>query len=478
MIDKVSLRNKNSQKRKVFVIGLDCAEPELVFKKWRNHLPNLSWLADNGLYGDLESSIPAITVPAWSSMLSSRDPGTLGIYGFRNRSDRSYNNMAIATSRLLKHQRVWDYLADNGKQSVMIGVPQTYPVPNVNGHLISGFLTPNIQFDFTSPRSLKSEIINLVPNYDFDVPKFRTDDKDWLLEQIIRMTEKRFKVIDYMLTSKPWEFFMLMEIGVDRIQHGFWSYYDPQHHKHKKGNPYENVILDYYVMLDKKIGEWLERLDKETAVLVVSDHGAQRMDGGICINEWLWREGYLRFKDEPAIGKPHRFEDLEVDWSRTTAWGSGGYYGRVFLNVRGREPQGVVSPSKYYEVRQELASKLAAIPDQMGRSLDTKIFSPDEIYKEVNGVAPDLIVYFGNLLWRSVGSVGHGAIHTLENDTGPDDCNHKQQGLVIYYDPLNPSGKQEVKNAQLMDVAPTLLETFGIRPPKNMQGKHLRFRLN
>ncbi len=92
---------------KVFVIGLDCAEPTLVFERWRHHLPNLSRLMDAGSYGQLTSTIPAITVPAWASMLSSKDPGELGVYGFRNRADHTYENMNIATSKVVKVDRVW-----------------------------------------------------------------------------------------------------------------------------------------------------------------------------------------------------------------------------------------------------------------------------------------------------------------------------------------------------------------------------------
>ncbi|HEY64138.1 MAG TPA: phosphodiesterase, partial [Caldilineae bacterium] len=399
----------------MFVIGLDCAAPELVFDRWWNELPNLRFLAGNGLWGDLESCIPAITVPAWTCMLSGKDPGELGVYGFRNRADYSYDKMFIAAGNAVRTKRVWDYLSEAGKRSVVIGVPQTYPVKPLNGYLISGFLTPGIQSEFTYPPALKQEVLAIAPDYDVDVPQFRTDDKDRLLRQIWEMTEKRFRVVDHLLTSKPWDFFMVMEIGVDRIHHGFWSYHDPQHRRYEPGNPYENAIRDYYILIDKKIGEWLDRLDKDTVVLVVSDHGAKRMDGGICINEWLWREGYLAFKQDPEPGQITPFEKLEVDWSRTKAWGSGGYYGRVFLNVQGREPEGVIPPEEYEAVRDELAERIRAIPGPDGRDIGTRVFKPQEIYREVNGVAPDLMVYFGDLLWRSVGSLGHGDIYTFEN---------------------------------------------------------------
>jgi predicted AlkP superfamily phosphohydrolase/phosphomutase len=462
-----------SKSRKVFVIGLDCCAPELVFDRWKDDLPNLSALARQGLWGDLDSCIPAITVPAWSSMLSSKDPGTLGIYGFRNRADHSYSKLSIAMSGAVKHRRVWNYLTEAGKSSVIVGVPQTFPVRPLNGHLISDFLTPDVQNEFTYPAALKGEILSIAPGYEFDVKQFRTNDKDWLLRQIHEMTENHFRVVDHLLATKPWDFFMSVEIGVDRMHHGFWSYHDAQHFRYQAGNPFENAIHDYYVLVDRRIGEWLNKVGRDTIVLVVSDHGAQRMDGGICINEWFWRNGYLTFKKEPETGKITRFEDLEVDWSRTKAWGDGGYYGRVFINVQGREPEGVISAKDYEHFRDDLASQLAAIPDQNGHNIGTRIFKPQEVYRQVNGVAPDLIVYWGDLLWRSVGSLGHNGFHTFENDTGPDDCNHAQNGMFILYDPHNKSS-QSVHGAQLMDIAPTILKLMGVPVPEEMQGRQLQ----
>ncbi len=464
---------RRSRDRKVFVIGLDCAAPELVFDRWRDELPNLRFLAENGLWGDLDSCIPAITVPAWTCMLSGWDPGELGVYGFRNRANHSYDKMFIATNNVVRAKRVWDYLSEAGKTSVVIGVPQTYPVKPLNGYLVSGFLTPGIQSDFAYPAELKYEVLSIAPDYDVDVPQFRTDDKDNLLKQIWDMTEKRFRVVDHLLTSKPWDFFMVMEIGVDRIHHGFWSYHDPQHRRYEPGNRYEHAIRDYYVYIDRKIGEWLDKIDRDTVVLVVSDHGAKRMDGGICINEWLWREGYLAFKQDPEPGKLVRFEDLEVDWSRTRAWGSGGYYGRVFLNVRDREPQGVIPPEEYEDFRNELAEKIRAIPGPDGSDIGTRVFKPQEIYRAVNGVAPDLMVYFGDLLWRSVGSLGHGDIYTFENDTGPDDCNHAQNGMFILYDPRDRRNHQRVQGARLYDIAPTVLKLMGVQGPDSGNGRPL-----
>jgi ATP sulfurylase len=458
--------------RKVFVIGLDCGDPKLVFDLWRDKLPNFCRLMDGGLYGNLESSHPPITVPAWSSMLSSKDPGQLGFYGFRNRADYSYDRMSIATSKAVTEDRVWDILSRDSRQVTLVGVPQTYPSRPVNGYLVTSFLTPSINSQYTYPATLKQEIATLLGDQEYmiDVPNFRTEDKDYLLQQIYDMTERRFKVVKWLMREKPWDFFMFVEMGVDRIHHGMWKYFDKAHPQHEPGNPYENAVLDYYRYIDREIGQLLESLDDDTVVMVASDHGAQAMQGGICFNEWLRREGYLVLKEEPPEGKIVPLEKVEIDWSKTRAWGSGGYYGRLFLNVRGREPQGVVEPEDYEALRTELQEKLAAIVDPNGVNIGTVAHKPQDLYREIKNVPPDLIVYFGNLSWRSVGSLGHGGIYTTKNDIGPDDANHAQQGMFILHDPRQNLGGRRI-DAHLMDIAPTILDIMGLPVPSDMEGK-------
>jgi predicted AlkP superfamily phosphohydrolase/phosphomutase len=271
-----------------------------------------------------------------------------------------------------------------------------------------------------------------------------------------------------LMQAKPWDFFMHVDMAVDRIHHGFWKYFDERHPLYEPGNPYENAIRDYYAHLDSQIGERLALLDDDTAVLVVSDHGGQPMMGGIAFNEWLKQEGYLVLEHQPEGIVP--LEKCEVDWSKTLAWGSGGYYARLFLNVKGREPEGIIDPADYERVRDELAAKIAAITDPEGVNIGSVAYKPEEVYREVNNIAPDLIVYFGNLRWRSVGSLGLNRIHTLENDTGPDDANHAQQGMYIVYDPKR-QGQGLGPRRHLMDVAPTILNLLDVPVPGDMQGQ-------
>jgi predicted AlkP superfamily phosphohydrolase/phosphomutase len=457
---------KGPTKRRVIVMGLDCATPELVFNKFKSELPNLSKLIDNGVHGKLRSTIPPITIPAWLCMTTGKTPGKLGLYGFKHRKKNDYNDMWIANSTAIKFDTVWTILGEHGKSSILVGIPPSFPTYKIKGQMVGCFLTPDAKSEYTYPPDLKHEIEEVIGEYLPDV-KFRTENKDELLAELNQMTVKRFKLIKHLLQNKPWDFFMFVEIGLDRIHHGFWKYFDPEHHLYEKGNPYEGSIKEYYKLLDKKVGEILELLDDQTIVLVVSDHGAKRMKGALCINEWMMDEGYLAVRERPT--KVTSFNDLDVDWPNTKAWGWGGYYARIFLNVKGREKNGIIDPINYESERDALIEKLQAIPDIHGNKMNTKVYKPEQLYENLHGDYPDLMVFFDDLYYRSAGTVGHGSKYLLENDTGPDDAVHDWDGIFIGYDRTKKIEK-ELDGLKIYDVAATILKLFGIAIPDDIDG--------
>jgi predicted AlkP superfamily phosphohydrolase/phosphomutase len=457
---------------KIFVAGLDCAAPELLFRL--PGLTNLKALMAQGCYGRLESVVPPITVPAWMCMATSQDPGSLGVYGFRNRTDHSYGNLGVVTAASIKADAIWDVLAASGRRAVVVGVPPGYPPRKVNGVSVGCFLTPDTdKYDYTYPASIKQHLQRLVGSYPVDVKGFRTDDKNWLLREIYEMTRKHFEVVRYLMTHVEWDYFQFVEIGLDRIHHGFWKYHDPAHRQHEPGHPLSSAIVDYYSYLDDELGRTFALLDDDTLRLVVSDHGAQRLDGGFCVNQWLIREGLLTLRERPS--KPTPFSPALVDWSRTRAWSDGGYYARVFVNVEGREPEGVVPAADYDRFLDDLTGRLTALPDDTGKPMGTRVFRPQQLYRAVRNVAPDLIVHFGDLYWRSIGGVGYDGLYRQENDTGPDDCNHAQFGTFLLTGPNVPA-TGEIDGVHLLDIAPTLLDLSGQPVPAIMQGRSLRSR--
>jgi predicted AlkP superfamily phosphohydrolase/phosphomutase len=454
---------------KILVLGLDCAAPDVIFADER--LVNIRRLMDAGLYGKLQSVVPPITVPAWMCLSTSQDPGSLGIYGFRNRMDHSYEKLGFANSNSIKSYAMWDHLAREGKKSIIVGVPPNFPPRRINGISVGCFLTPDTtKDDFTYPSSIKAKITELVGEYPVDVKNFRTDRKDWLRDEIFAMSRKQWQVVKWLLTEQEWDYFHFVDIGLDRVHHGFWNYFDKKHVQYEPGNPYENVIPDYYLWLDEQIGSVIELLDNETILLVVSDHGAQRLDGGIAVNQWLIDEGLLVLDEYPKEVTP--FNQLKVNWAKTKVWSEGGYYARVFFNVEGREPQGTIPAAQYELFQDEIKAKFEAMKDDKGQPLNSLVFKPKEIYHTVRNVPPDLIVHFGGLDWRSIGTVGYPNIYVQENDTGPDGCNHAQYGMFLLAAPNCPiNGAFE--GAKLLDIAPTLLDLAGYDIPESMQGRSL-----
>ena len=434
--------------------------PEVLFGRMRSKLPNISKMYDRGLHGTLRSCNPPITVPAWAVLFTGKSPGSLGVYGFRHRKPGSYTEGYIVNSGHIREKQVWETIGEKGLKSIVIGMPPGYPPkPSPNSAIVSCFLTPTAERPFSSPPELKKEILDLTGGaYQFDVV-FRTEDRAELRKNLFEMTEKRFDVAEHFARTRPWDFFALHEIGFDRLHHAFWKYYDVTHPKYVPGNEFESVFDDYYSMADRRIGALLEIFGDDCVTLVASDHGSKGMKGAFCINEWLASEGYLHYKNPPATVT--EIEKADVDWTRTRAWGWGGYYARIFFNVKGREGTGTVERADLDRAKKELKTKIESIRDPTGRVMRNVVFEPAQVYPEVNGDAPDLMVYFDDLDWRSAGTVGHRSLYLSENDTGPDDSVHSMEGVLIMYNPRKDLGGRELSNLRLQDIGPTILEAFG-----------------
>lgn len=454
------------------VIGLDCAPPSLVFERYRPLLPNLAALMDRGVHGPLRSTDPPITVPAWVSMTTGRDPGELALYGFRNRVPGTYESRT-ATSRDLTAKRIWDYVGAAGMRAAALFVPLTSPPTPLRGSMISCFLSPGGDAPWTFPPGLAATLGARFGDYAPDVPEFRTDDLRRVERELFRTTSQHFDMARHVLEEDRPDFAMMVEIGTDRLHHAFWAHMDPSHPRHDPASPFLDVGERYYRFVDERVGELLDLVGDEADVLVVSDHGARPMLGGVAINEWLVKEGELSLRGEPE-GRTVP-EAVGVDWSRTRAIGRGGYYARVFLNVQGRDPEGIVPEARYEEVREELARRLRSLTLPDGRPLAVRVDRPEAIYRHVRGRAPDLLVYFGELDYRAVGTIGHGRVFLDANDEGPDACNHDVEGILIAAGPSFARGARggRIEGARIYDVLPTALDCLGVATPPGLLGKSL-----
>jgi predicted AlkP superfamily phosphohydrolase/phosphomutase len=450
------------------IIGLDGATPDLLFHRLREVMPTTARLVDRGTRAVLRTTDPPLSVPAWPVMFTGVDPGTLGFYGFRHRSGNSYTEMYVPRADQTPVPTVWQLASQAGLRVGVIGMPLGYPPPAVNGFYISDFLTPPGSQDVTFPPELKAELERSYGPYRFDVV-FRSQERKELFDRIVSMTETRFRVAEDLYSREPWDLFAVHEIGTDRLNHAYTKYFDESHRDFVRGNPYENVARDYYRVLDAGIARLLSRADRETRVMIVSDHGSMPMDGCFCVNQWLAEKGYLAIQS--AVPPGTALDKAPVDWDRTTLWGAGGYYARIFVNLRGRESRGIVAPGQLPALRRRLENDLATIRDPAGNPLQVQILDPKTIYHEVHGDAPDLMLYFGDLKWRSAGTLGYPGLFLRENDTGPDDAVHSFDGVFLWTSVRDERAGVDLPEQQIRDVAPTILQFLGLPIPPHIQGR-------
>ncbi|MEL9991524.1 MAG: alkaline phosphatase family protein [Thermoproteus sp.] len=421
---------------RLFVLCLD-GMPIEAFERLRDEMPNIAEIADRGVWGAMRAVDPPITVPAWASMFTGRDPGQLGIYGFRHMRRGSYEGYVV-TSRELKEQYVWER---RGLKSVVVGLPPGYP-PRRYGVWISDFLTPKGR-----PWAHPPELMEKFPGYIFDV-EYRTDRKDEAYRALVEMTKYRFEVAERLM-ELDWDIFVLHEIGTDRAHHLFQKYWDPEHPAYEPGNPHEDKIPKYYRLVDELAGRLFEKL-KDAEVLVISDHGNQAQRGVLALNELLRQWGLLEYSREPKRG-----EDIEavVDWRRTKAVAWGGYYARIFLNTTDR-PQGIVDREEAEDLKRELKRKLKSLKAPWGHIVNA-VYEPRELYRALEGDYPDLMAYFDAVRVRPVQTVGYDSIWLEGNDRGPDDSLHSFNGFYAA-----TWGDAKKKDIHALDVAKILEEAL------------------
>ncbi|MEZ4286730.1 MAG: alkaline phosphatase family protein [Polyangiales bacterium] len=454
---------------RLLVIGLDCAPPSLVFDRFRAVMPNVQQLIGGGCHGRLRSIMPPITVPAWASMFSGRDAGELGIYGFRNRMTRDYP-MTTVDARALKCKSIFDFASEQGKSVASLFVPLSSPVRPIRGVCVAGCLAKGDRRADFFPRSLGDELSGLFGEYMADIDDFRTRDRASVSRELFEMTTQHFQIATHLWKTRQPDLMAMVAIGPDRLHHLFWECFDPEHPRFVPDDPFVGIGARFYAHVDRLIGELVQHIDPHTNVMIVSDHGAKPMIGGFLINEWLRENGYLNLKSQPTSSTALNLDD--VDWSSTTAWASGGYYARIWINKMLREPNGIVSPSHYEDLRDELGTRLAALGGPNNESWSNFVIRPDNHFAQTNGIAPDLMIAFDDLNWRALGSVGGPSLYTERNDTGNDGCNHDWHGIYVASGPTFDA-VAEPRDASLHDVFPTIANVLNLRTPHTGHGRSL-----
>jgi predicted AlkP superfamily phosphohydrolase/phosphomutase len=400
-------------------------------------------------------------------MLSGRDPGEIGLYGFRELDHGSYA-MRVANSEQMRVPWVWEHARAAGKRTAALFVPLTYPVKPTADVLISCLLTPGADSEHTHPASLAAELRERFGPYQPDVEAFRHADPLAVVAALRAMSSHRFAVARHIWSSEQPDLMAMVDIGIDRLHHVLWRSLDTSDPDRDLDPIRRTAALGYLAHVDRELGRLLDTLGEEVTVVVASDHGARPLRGAIAINEWLIDEGYLVL-DQPRPSEPTPLAQLAIDWSRTRAWAEGGYYARVYLNVEGRNPHGMISPDAYEGERSALAEKLGGIAGRSDEPLSHRIETPEALYRARQGTPPDLLVFFGDLDYRAAGTIGHGRLHLPHNDTGADACNHDWDGLFVHAGP-QIAASPLAQTWSIFDITPTLLSAIDACAPMHLLG--------
>ncbi|BEP18337.1 alkaline phosphatase family protein [Pyrofollis japonicus] len=443
--------------RRVFILGLDSLPPRVLYEEGHKWFPYISQLVEDGQRYHMRTCHPPITVPAWMVMYTGKTPGELGIYGFRHRRPGEFSYY-IVNSKYIRYPTLWEDAGRKGLRVGVYGVPPTYPPKPVHGFMVTDFTTPGPDKPYTFPPWLRKELENATGPTVFDIV-YRSHEKSKVAKELLHMLDNHLRQVEYLATRKQWDLFAYVEISVDRAHHAFWKYFDETHPRYEYHPEYSRVIPEVYRRIDEWFEKLHEKLPRDTVVVVVSDHGIKAMKGAFAINQWLVEQGYLKLKADPRELKPGTDlrEDM-IDWEHTVAWAWGGYYSRVFINLKGREKKGAVEPKYYEETVKQLRQDIEKIRGPSGEQWKNMAYRPTELYPVVNGDAPDLMVYLDDLWWRPAGTLGWPTNYLSENDRGPDDAVHDWIGVYSVYDPEGTLDKGFKGEMQIISIRKHLEE--------------------
>lgn len=509
---------------RVLIIGLDGASPHLI-AQWRERLPHLSKLIDDGASGVLHSVIPPRSIPAWYCFATGMNPAKLGVFGFSQRRPGTYD-YTFANFTHCQAPPFWEWLGRQGIRSAILHLPGTFPPRPLHGVMLSGWPAPLNQgnLEYTYPAQIGRDVDAFLQRpFEFVSPREVTAENDAeMLPERLRILHMHADAAVALLQRHPWQAAVVVLSPLDRASHQFWRHMDAAHPRHDPAQAaqFGDALQQVYAAHDAQVGRLLSLLDEQDTVFIVSDHGFGPVYRMFYLNEWLRREGYLTLKDEkstaggrrtrwlgrlaaplfrlnersPAFrrlaapfkkralsnfirdeyvraqkGGLVRINHLPVDWSRTVAYCPD--ESMLYLNLKGRDPQGIVTPGAEAEAwLQKIEAGLRQIVAPLGqRPLAVRIQRKEKVYSGAHlDAAPEMIISLDDHRCGVMAELQPGKLW----DTQPIwSGNHTMEGAFIAAGPHIAAGKKI--DAGLMDIAPTVLHLLGAPAPAAMDGRVL-----
>ncbi len=497
----------------LLIIGLDGGTLDLV-RPWAEAglLPNLSCLLKEGVSRSLRSTIPTISPAAWTSLTTGKNPGKHGVYDFIERRRDSYH-LQYTQPDLPSLGTIFGRLSQADRRVGVMGVPSTYPPEHVNGFMIAGPWAPK-----NESCVYPSELFTYLVDRGYEISNstsYTPDTADTFVDYLEEVTERRATVALELMKKEPWDLFMTVFRDTDTVAHKYWQDMDRSHPAHdpKRAAKLSDTILNHYRQLDGYIGEMLEILGDNGFAMVVSDHGQGPLYGEISINNWLlevgllelkhqlsWKDRYLQIMRKTGITRsgvierlgwplvnrlrslmpdwtetvlpwPHAQLIEQVNWSKTKAY-SFGSIGQIHINLRGREPRGIVEPGAEYEALvRDITNQLDELTDpRSGEKIDVKAFRREDLYHGPFAErGPDL-----NLIFDDMSYITHITLDALRDSVvGPpadhESGTHRLHGMFVLWGPGVREGKS-LPLADIVDVAPTAMHLMGESVPQDMDG--------
>lgn len=515
-------------KRRVLILGLDGATWDVLMPMVADGtMPHLGSLLERGVRSDLVSLIPPVTATSWSSFVTGLNPGKHGVFEFLLRR-KGLSEAAISrrnpfgeipvNSGLADGVPIWEMASRAGLKSVVIGVPITYPPRQINGYMIGDFLTPYGKRDFTWPPSLLDDLEKRFGPYKLyhrEVYSRRAVGR--VIDELMDVLEFNIKVTRHLVASVDWSFFISHFWGTDRAQHELWHLLDESHPRHdaEESREFGPRLKNFYARLDQGLAE-ITADAGDCDLVIASDHGFGPIHTYLALNVWLLEHGYLRLKRDAmtalrqaafrlgltpvvfyrlsmALGlarlrlsggfhSRQRMQMLlnrfflsldDVDWANTRAY-SKGNYGQIFINLKGREPWGSVSPGEEYAqareaIRRDLLAERIALT---GESMFERVCFREELYDgPYVEEAPDILFLPRDMKYKALGTLDFTS-NSFSFPVYGNSGDHRLEGIFLG---VGPSFKRGAGNApiSIMDVAPTVLYLLGLGVPRQMDGKVL-----